>query len=160
MPLHPFVLAAVHFILKHLSATYYVFIQYIASFFCSYAYNIIPPLVSHSWFFPACINLLRMFCSVRNNSDEYRISNWHFLTTKYNSCEWPTWRTIPFSCMFIPNLYMFRALMCSSSGELIVSLRHLVYVTLCRWHIPDVVLIQLILLMMSIWVLETCRDLK
>jgi hypothetical protein len=28
---------------------------------------------------------------------------------------------------------MFRALMCSSSGELIVSLRHLVYVTLYRW---------------------------
>jgi len=26
--------------------------------------------------------------------------------------------------MFIPNLYMFRALMCSSSGELIVSIRH------------------------------------
>jgi len=37
-----------------------------------------------------------------------------------------------FSCMFIPILYMFRALMCSSSGELIVSTRHLVYVTLCR----------------------------
>jgi len=28
--------------------------------------------------------------------------------------------------MFIPNLYMFRALTCSSSGELIVSIRHLV----------------------------------
>jgi len=75
--------------------------------------------------------------------------------------------------MFIPNLYMFRALMCLSSGELIVSIRHLVYVTLCRWssgmqvwvprkpayqtvtyiqwHIPDVILIQLILLMMSTW---------
>jgi len=38
-----------------------------------------------------------------------------------------------FSYMFIPNLYMFRALMRSSSGELIVSIRHLVYVTLCRW---------------------------
>jgi len=83
-----------------------------------------------------------------------------------------------FSYMFIPNLYMFRALMCSSSGELIVSIRHLVYVTLCKWlsgmqvwvepkpayqtvtyiqwHIPDVVLIQLILLTMSTWVLETC----
>jgi len=35
--------------------------------------------------------------------------------------------------MFIPNLYMFRALMCSSSRELIVSIRHLEYVTLCRW---------------------------
>jgi len=35
--------------------------------------------------------------------------------------------------MFISILYMFRALVCSSSGELIVSIRHLVYVTLCRW---------------------------
>jgi len=35
--------------------------------------------------------------------------------------------------MFIPNLYMFRALMCPSSGKLIVSVRHLVYVTLYRW---------------------------
>jgi hypothetical protein len=38
-----------------------------------------------------------------------------------------------FSFMFIPNLYMFQALMCSSSGELIVSILHLVYVTVCRW---------------------------
>jgi hypothetical protein len=29
---------------------------------------------------------------------------------------------------------MFRAAMCSSSGELIVSIRHLVYVTLYRWR--------------------------
>jgi len=35
--------------------------------------------------------------------------------------------------MFITNVYMFRAFMCSSSGELIVSIRHLVYVILCRW---------------------------
>ena len=28
---------------------------------------------------------------------------------------------------------MFRAAMCPSSGELILSMRHLVYVTLCRW---------------------------
>jgi hypothetical protein len=32
--------------------------------------------------------------------------------------------------MFISILYMFRAAMCQSSGELIVSIRHLVYVTL------------------------------
>jgi hypothetical protein len=38
-----------------------------------------------------------------------------------------------FSCMFICILYMFRAAMCPSSGELIVSIRHLVYVTLYRW---------------------------
>jgi len=35
--------------------------------------------------------------------------------------------------MFISILYMFRAAMYPSSGELIVSMRHLVYVTLCRW---------------------------
>jgi len=35
--------------------------------------------------------------------------------------------------MFIPNLYMFQAPLWSSSGKLIVSVRHLVYVTLCRW---------------------------
>jgi len=33
-------------------------------------------------------------------------------------------------------------------------------VTYIEWHIPDVVLIQLILLMMSTWVLETCSGLK
>ena len=38
-----------------------------------------------------------------------------------------------FPCMFISILYMFRTAMCPSSGELIVSIRHLVYVTLCRW---------------------------
>ena len=37
-----------------------------------------------------------------------------------------------FSCMFISILYMFQAAMCPSSGELIVSIRHLVYVTLYR----------------------------
>jgi hypothetical protein len=35
--------------------------------------------------------------------------------------------------MFITILYMFRATPCSSSGELIVSIQHLVYVSLCRW---------------------------
>ena len=38
-----------------------------------------------------------------------------------------------FSFMFISILYMFLAAMCPSSGELIVSMRHLVYVILCRW---------------------------
>ena len=37
-----------------------------------------------------------------------------------------------FLCMFISILYMFRAAMCPPSGELIVSIRHLVYVTLYR----------------------------
>jgi len=35
--------------------------------------------------------------------------------------------------MSISILYMFRAAMCPSLGELIVSIRHLVYVTLYRW---------------------------
>jgi len=35
--------------------------------------------------------------------------------------------------MFISMLYMFRAAMCPSSGEIIASIRHLVYVTVCIW---------------------------
>ena len=35
--------------------------------------------------------------------------------------------------IFISILYMFRATLRSSSGESIVSIQHLVYVTLCRW---------------------------
>jgi hypothetical protein len=38
-----------------------------------------------------------------------------------------------FSYLFISILCMFRATLCSSSGESIVSIRHLVYLTLCRW---------------------------
>jgi len=38
-----------------------------------------------------------------------------------------------FLYLFIPNLYTFRAAMCSSSGECTVSIWPLVYVTLCRW---------------------------
>jgi len=84
--------------------------------------------------------------------------------------------------MFISILYMLQAAMCLSSGELFVWIQHLVYVTLYRWpfgvlvwmkskpahqmviytewHIPDVVLIQLILLMMGTWLPETCREYK
>jgi len=40
--------------------------------------------------------------------------------------------------MFIYILYMFRAAMCPSSGELIVSVRHLVYVTLYRCRIDTI----------------------
>jgi len=36
--------------------------------------------------------------------------------------------------MFISILYMFRAAMCPSSGELILSIQHVVYVTLYRWQ--------------------------
>jgi hypothetical protein len=81
-------------------------------------------------------------------------------TLVMNSGKWPTWRTILLYYMFISILCMFRATSLSSSGELIVSIQRLVCVTLCKWpssiqatytewHIPDVVLIQLILLMMS-----------
>jgi len=52
---------------------------------------------------------------------------------RYNLCKQPTWRTVLSSYVFISVLYMFRTSMCPSSGELIVSIRHLVYVTLCRW---------------------------
>jgi hypothetical protein len=45
--------------------------------------------------------------------------------------KWPNWRTILFY-VFIAILYMFRATLCSSSGESFVSIQHLVYVTLCR----------------------------
>ena len=113
--------------------------------------------------------------------------------------------------IFIWILYMFSATLCSSSGESIISLQHLVYVSLCRWpsgmqvgkgetivsiqrlvyislcrwpsgvqvgkelvpsrpayrtvtytdwHMPDVVLIQLTLLMMGTRLLETCRESK
>jgi len=34
--------------------------------------------------------------------------------------------------LFISLLYMFRVTQCSSSGESIVSIRHLVCITLCR----------------------------
>jgi len=38
-----------------------------------------------------------------------------------------------FLYLFIPILYMFRATKFSSSGDSIVSIRPLEYVTLCRW---------------------------
>jgi len=44
-----------------------------------------------------------------------------------------------FSCTFISILYMFRASMCPSSGELILSIRHVVYVTLYRWPFGSVI---------------------
>jgi len=90
-----------------------------------------------------------------------------------------------FSCMFISILYKFRAAMCPSSGELSVSIRHLVCQSVAmsvwcavldetadsskpahqtiiytEWHILDLVLIQLILLMMGTWLPETSRECK
>jgi len=46
--------------------------------------------------------------------------------------KWRTWGTVLFYA-FISVFYMFRATSCSSSGESMVSIQHLVYVTLCRW---------------------------
>jgi len=46
--------------------------------------------------------------------------------------------------MFICILYIFRAAMCPSSGELIVSIRHMVYVTVYRWPFGVQVLMSLI----------------
>jgi hypothetical protein len=59
--------------------------------------------------------------------------------------------------VFILLLYLFRAIQCSSSGESIVSIHHLVYT---EWYIPDDVLIQLTLLMMSTGLLEISREVK
>jgi hypothetical protein len=101
------------------------------------------------------------------------------LPSRYNSCKWPAWCTILLSiCLFQFSTCFLPVTSCSSSGESIVSI-HLVCVILCRWpscaqirkdlhtrrsptqwHIPDVVLIQLILLMMSTRLFETCRELK
>jgi hypothetical protein len=55
------------------------------------------------------------------------------LPSRYNSCKWPTWRTILFFYMFISILYMYRATSSSSSGESIVSIQHLVCVTVSLW---------------------------
>jgi hypothetical protein len=46
--------------------------------------------------------------------------------------------------MFISILYMFRAAMCPSSGELLVSIQYLVYVTLYRWPFGGQVWMSLI----------------
>jgi len=44
-----------------------------------------------------------------------------------NSCKWPTWHTIIlFYNKFITVLYRFRATSCSSSGDQIVLVQHLV----------------------------------
>ena len=84
-----------------------------------------------------------------------------------------------FMYFFISSLYMFRALQCSSSGDQIILIHHLVWlVCVCRyaWYagqeagipsshlhrliIQDDVLIQFDLLMMSTVMLETCRKMK
>ena len=76
------------------------------------------------------------------NKSKNRIrQNWHRITKFYILLsvhlvmildKWPTWRTILFY-IFISTVYMFLATQCSSSGETIVSIQLLVYVTLSRW---------------------------
>jgi len=66
------------------------------------------------------------------------------------------WWTI-FSYMLISIPYMFRAAMCPSSEESIVSMRHQT-VIYTEWYITGVALIQLILLMMGAWFPETCNS--
>ena len=81
-----------------------------------------------------------------------------------------------FICLFISSLYAFRASQCSSSGDRILLTHHLVrlvFVSDClvcltgilsshlhRLIIPDDVLIQFDLLMMSTVMLETRREMK
>ena len=82
--------------------------------------------------------------------------------------KWPTWCTITFYNTFIIIiLYMFRATLCSSSGGQIVLLQQVEKIllnlhtgrSLTENTIPDAVLIQFDLLMMSTELLETCRGL-
>jgi len=69
---------------------------------------------------------------------------------------------------FITVLYMFRATSCSSSGGKILLIQHLVWSLglsgapdghLQKVAMPDAVLIQFDLLMMSTTLFETCRGL-
>jgi len=71
------------------------------------------------------------------SSGELIVSIWHLVyVTVYR---WPfgvqVWTCTPNGHLYrvISILHMFRAAMCPSSGELIVSIRHLVYVTVYRW---------------------------
>jgi len=64
-----------------------------------------------------------------------------------------------FMYLFISSLYMFRASQCSSSGYQIL-LTGTPSSHLHRLIIPDDVLIQFDTLMMSIVMLETCREMK
>jgi hypothetical protein len=94
------------------------------------------------WTFPvaSCTWISLLCCFSRTYTLHMHMVKWHIVllcsvdhSSRYNSFKLRTWRTILFSYMFIPNLYMFWTLTCSSSGELIVLIWRLVYVTLCRW---------------------------
>jgi hypothetical protein len=95
--------------------------------------------------------------------------------SRYNYCKWPTWCTVLFF-----SIYLFQFSTCfeqprSHHQENQLYQYSIWYVSLCvgdclvcrsernfptEWHIPDVVLIQLILLMMSTSLLETSRELE
>jgi len=60
-------------------------------------------------------------------NSNHRVLRFNFIILKLE----PTWCTI-FLNILIAFLYMFRATMCPSSGENIVPMRHLVFVTLYR----------------------------
>ena len=67
---------------------------------------------------------------------------------RYNSCL--ITNLTHFINVFISLLYMFRGTQCSSSGESIVSIHHLVYITLGRWLFG----------MQVRYLLETCIEVK
>ena len=123
----------------------------------------------------------RYSSNAQYENSQYRQLNTRILyfvesASRYFLGKWPNWRAILFY-VFISILYMFRATPCSSSGESTVSIHlmvicHSVSVTVscagrkgpsrpAHERSPtQVVLIQLILLMMSTGLLETCRELK
>jgi hypothetical protein len=127
--------------------------------------------VQSTWYWALCLCLLFTdicVCNTNlykgNTTKFYVLLTVHFMLTilccilcsvdresRYNSGQWPTWRTIIFSYMLISIIYMFRATSCSSSGESIVSIKCRLYITLCRWPSGMQVLPDL---------LETCRWLK
>jgi len=95
-------------------------------------------MLLHNSFSCMFISILYMFrTSMCPPSGELIVSMWHLVYVTV--CRWPSGmqehvlKHSSFSCMFISILYIFRTAMCPSSGELIVSRRHLVYVTVCRW---------------------------
>jgi len=67
--------------------------------------------------------------------------------------------------MFIAFIYMFRATMCPSSGEIILPMRHLVFVTVYGFRPAyqtviyiGVAYVRYFLLMMGTQLPETCRE--
>ena len=63
------------------------------------------------------------------------------MITFFSLCKWPTWRTILF--------YIWVS--SKPAHQTVIS---------TEWHIPDVVMVQLILLMMGTWLPETCKRIE